>query len=233
MLNWKTSQGTNIHLLKIGITNCFFVEKGEASLLIDSGQKRFSEKLKSQISVNLKGHKKLNYFILTHTHYDHAENAKMVKQLFAPKLVAHKSETQFLKKGFTKLPRGTNIITDAISGLGNKYARQIGEYDSVETDIEVDDLYVFENIDGIKIIHTPGHTIGSLSIIIDDEIALVGDTMFGIFKNKIMPPFADYKKDLYKAWSKLMETSCKSFIPAHGKLIKRETIEKQLIKLNK
>ena len=157
----------------------------------------------------------------------------MVKQLFSPTLVAHKNETQFLKEGFTKLPRGTNMITDAITKLGNKYARQIGEYDPVETDIEIDDLYLFENNSSIKIIHTPGHTIGSISIIIDDEIALVGDTLFGLFKNKILPPFADNKEDLYKSWLKLLNTSCKSFIPAHGKLIKRELVEKKVDKLNK
>jgi glyoxylase-like metal-dependent hydrolase (beta-lactamase superfamily II) len=233
MLNWKTEKGSNIHLLKIGITNCFLVEKNKITLLIDTGQNRFSEKLKSQLSILLKKQNKLDYLILTHTHYDHAENAKMVKQLFSPQLVAHKSETQFLKEGFTRLPRGTNMITDAISGLGNKYARKIGEYNPVETDIDVDDLYLFENIDGIKIIHTPGHTIGSISIIIDDEIALVGDTLFGLFKNKILPPFADNKEDLYKSWLKLLNTSCKSFIPAHGKLIKRELVEKKVDKLNK
>lgn len=231
MLNWKTLQGSKICLFKIGITNCFFIEKNDIRMLIDTGQKRFSEKLKSHISVNLKENKKLNYLILTHSHYDHAENTKMVKQLFLPKLIAHKSETQFLKEGFTKLPRGTNIITDIITRLGNKHARQIGEYDAVETDIEVDDLYLFEDIKGIKIIHTSGHTIGSVSIIIDDEIALVGDTMFGIFKKKILPPFADYKDELYKSWVKLLETPCKSFIPAHGKLIKRERLEKQVNKL--
>jgi len=233
MLNWKTEKGSNIHLLKIGITNCFLVEKNEITLLIDTGQKRFSEKLKSQLSILLKKQNKLDYLILTHSHYDHAENAKMVKQLFSPTLVAHKNETQFLKEGFTKLPRGTNMITDAITKLGNKYARQIGEYDPVETDIEIDDLYLFENNSSIKIIHTPGHTIGSISIIIDDEIALVGDTLFGLFKNKILPPFADNKEDLYKSWLKLLNASCKSFIPAHGKLIKRELVEKKVDKLNK
>jgi len=231
MLNLKTSKGSNIHLLKIGITNCFFVEKNGTTFLIDTGQKRFSEKLKSHISVLLKEYHKLDYLILTHTHYDHAENAKMIKELFLPKLIAHKSETQFLINGFTKLPRGTNIITDIITKLGNKYAHQIGEYEPVRTDIEIDDLYIFEKINRITIIHTPGHTMGSVSIIIDDEIALVGDSMFGLFRNKILPPFADYKKELYKSWSKLLETPCKSFIPAHGKLIKRELVERQVNKL--
>ena len=31
------------------------------------------------------------------------------------------------------------------------------------------------------ILHTPGHSPGSQSIIIDNEIALAGDSMFGIF----------------------------------------------------
>ena len=232
MLNWKTSQKSNIHLLKIGITNCFFIERNGITLLVDTGQKRYSKKLKTQLSILLKNYNKLDYLILTHTHYDHAENANMVKQLFSPEIIAHKSETQFLKEGFTKLPRGTNIFTDTICKLGNRFAHKIAEYNPVETDLEIEDSFGFKNIPGIKIIHTPGHTIGSLSVIIDDEIALVGDTMFGIFKEKIMPPFADHKKDLYESWSKLLETSCKSFIPAHGKLIKRVLVEKHINKLN-
>ena len=70
-------------------------------------------------------------------------------------------------------------------------------------------------------------------LIIDDEIAMVGDTMFGIINGKILPPFADDKKGMYNSWIKLLETPCKGFIPAHGKLIKRDMVEKQINKLNK
>jgi hydroxyacylglutathione hydrolase len=41
------------------------------------------------------------------------------------------------------------------------------------------------------IIHTPGHTIGSMTVVIDDEIAIVGDSMFGIFKWSVLPPYAN------------------------------------------
>ncbi len=230
MLNWKTTQGSKVHLLKIGITNCFLIVKNRTIFLVDTGQKRFSKKLETQLAILL-NHSPLDYLILTHTHYDHAENASMIKKIYSPNVIVHKNESLFLKEGYTKLPHGTNIITDIISGLGNQFAHHIGEYDPVESDIEINDSYIFEETPDIKIIHTPGHTLGSISIIIDNEIALVGDTLFGIFKNKILPPFADDKNGLFKSWAKLLNTPCKSFIPAHGKLIKRELLEKKLHKL--
>ncbi len=41
------------------------------------------------------------------------------------------------------------------------------------------------------IMHTPGHTSGSVSVIVEDEIALVGDTLFGVYKGSVFPPFAE------------------------------------------
>lgn len=226
MFTWKTKNNTQVRLIKVGITNCYLIEKNDLIILVDTGQKRKSELLKSQLS-SLLGERNLDYLILTHTHYDHAENALMVKQKFSPKIIVHESEADFLQNGFTKLPKGTNIITNFISGLGNRFARKIGEYNPVKADITANESYTMENINGIEIIHTPGHTIGSISIIIDNEIALVGDTLFGIFTKSVLPPFADDKKLLIESWRKLLKTNCLIFLPAHGKRIKRNLLENQ------
>jgi glyoxylase-like metal-dependent hydrolase (beta-lactamase superfamily II) len=231
MFVWKTSKNSSIQLIKVGITNCYLIEVEGTTILVDTGQKRKSDKLKSRLSAVLKG-KKLDYVILTHTHYDHAENAHLVKVLYSPKLIVHKGEAEFLKQGFTKLPRGTNLITDLISRSGNKYAKWIGAYESVMEDIQVSDNFKIDASNNITIIHTPGHTIGSISIIIDDEIALIGDTLFGVIPNKVLPPFADQINELYKSWKKLLATPCKKFLPAHGKLITRELLEEKFKKLN-
>jgi glyoxylase-like metal-dependent hydrolase (beta-lactamase superfamily II) len=66
------------------------------------------------------------------------------------------------------------------------------------------------------LIHTPGHTIGSMSLIIDNEIAIVGDTMFGVFKLSVFPPYAEDTEKMIKSWGKLLETNCSIFIPSHG-----------------
>ena len=49
------------------------------------------------------------------------------------------------------------------------------------------------------IIHTPGHTIGSMSIVVDNEVAIVGDTMFGVFKCSVFPPYANDVKQMVKS----------------------------------
>jgi len=229
MFVWKTTNNNKIILLKIGITNCYLIETENSFILADTGQKRFSNKLNSILESTLTKEKKLDYLILSHTHYDHAENAKMIQSKYSPKVIVHKNEYGFLKNGFTTLPKGTNLITNFISGMGNKFAAWIGEYEPVTADIQFEESTLLNQIKGIELIETPGHTIGSISIIIDDEIALVGDTLFGVFPNTILPPFADDKDELIESWKKLLQTNCKLFLPAHGKAIKRESIEKELV----
>jgi glyoxylase-like metal-dependent hydrolase (beta-lactamase superfamily II) len=231
MFVWKTNLNTKIILFKIGITNCYFIEIQSKFILVDTGQKRYSNKLNSSLESKLDTKKKLDYLILSHTHYDHSQNARMVQQRFSPKVLVHKKECDSLENGFTTLPKGTNTITNFISAMGNKFASWIGEYEPLVADIKFDESVVLEDIDGLRIIETPGHTAGSISIIIDDEIAIVGDTLFRVFTNKIMPPFADDKNELIESWKKLLQTNCKLFLPAHGKAIQRELLEKELRKL--
>ncbi|MGM0407885.1 MAG: MBL fold metallo-hydrolase [Bacteroidota bacterium] len=219
----KSSKGTKIHTLLAGMTNCYLINSNGINILIDSGTGKNYSRLKKNIKIVLDNHLTIDYHILTHTHYDHAGNSKSIKNDFSSKIIVHENEADWIKKGFTRLPKGTSWLFKLISNSGNKYAQSIGKYEPVNPDILVNsNLDLFPNI---KIIHTPGHTIGSISIIIDDEIAFVGDTLIGIYKNKIFPPFADDVKNLYKSWELLLNTKCNLFLPGHGKPISRQKFE--------
>ena len=226
---WKTSKGNKIRLLKIGITNCYLIEYGELKILVDTGQKRAIPKLTNVLKSFLGTSSNLNFIVLTHTHYDHVQNAKIIKSEYSPKLIVHKNESGYLQNGFTRPPKGTNIVTKIISNLG----KWIGKYEAVKADMEINQELFIDNNSGLKIIETPGHTTGSISLIIDNEIALVGDTLFGIFDRTVFPPFADDKDELFKSWEKLLQTSCTIFLPGHGKAIKREFLEQELKKRKK
>jgi glyoxylase-like metal-dependent hydrolase (beta-lactamase superfamily II) len=65
-----------------------------------------------------------------------------------------------------------------------------------------------------------------MSVIVGDEIAIVGDTMVGTFPGKIFPPFADDVEGVVQSWGKLLETGCRLFLPAHGSGNSRELVEK-------
>jgi glyoxylase-like metal-dependent hydrolase (beta-lactamase superfamily II) len=94
-------------------------------------------------------------------------------------------------------------------------------------DFLVDSRFDLEDL-GLNayILHTPGHTSGSMSVIVGDEIAIVGDTMVGTFPRSIFPPFADDVPELIRSWGKLLHTGCRIFLPAHGSANGRELVEK-------
>ena len=75
--------------------------------------------------------------------------------------------------------------------------------------------------------HTPGHTPGSICIIVDDEIAIVGDSMFSVHPGQAMVPYVMDRKTLLKSWKKLLATRCSLFLPAHGRPIDRKTVEEE------
>ena len=104
-------------------------------------------------------------------------------------------------------------------------------YEPVDPDIFIDENYSLNNLGfNVDIIHTPGHSNGSISVVIDNSIALLGDTLFGVFGNSVCPPFADDTKILIKSWKKLLNTPCSLFLPGHGKEISRKLLESQYYK---
>jgi glyoxylase-like metal-dependent hydrolase (beta-lactamase superfamily II) len=159
----------------------------------------------------------LDFLVLTHTHFDHAGNAKRIKEEFNPKVIVHQSEANILRSGISIIPKGTNWFTQfLVNPLGRKFAPKTN-FNGCEPDIVVSSVYCFDNFGlNLYLLHTPGHSDGSISLIVDNEIALVGDTMFGILPASIFPPFADNIHELIFSWGKLLETNCHTFLPSHG-----------------
>lgn len=226
---WNTSNCTIYQILK-GRSNSFLIECENNYILVDTGRKNSWKELTSKID-NILGKNELSCLILTHTHFDHAENANRLKNKYNCTIIVHESEANYLKHGNTPLPKGTNLITGIIIDTIGKKMESRYNFEPIDPDILVDENYNLSDFgSGTYIIHTSGHSNGSISIIIDDEIALVGDTLFGVLGNSIYPPFADDTENMIKSWKTLLETNCKLFLPGHGKEISRKLLEKEFEK---
>ncbi|MEE4196020.1 MAG: MBL fold metallo-hydrolase [Bacteroidales bacterium] len=229
MMKLKTSRGTKIHILRAGMTNCYLIQKDKINLLVDSGISKSYQSLMRQLKVITGAPSSLDYHLLTHTHYDHAGNSNRIKEEFQARVIVHEHEAAWIEKGFTRLPGGTSWCFKLISNAGNRYASSIGKYEPTLPDILIRGELTLDEY--LKIIPTPGHTLGSVSLLVDDEIALVGDTLFGVFKNKIFPPFADDVETLYRSWKILFDTGCNLFLPGHGKPIPRKLLNQGIQKI--
>lgn len=223
--------GTEIISLAGGRSNVFLVLSGNNKILVDTGpafmRKIIIRRLR-KLSIRT-----IDYLVLTHTHFDHAANARAIKDFFNARVIVHASEEEFLRSGDSPVPAGTNLFTGWLTGTFGKLANRLVKYQGCDADITFDQqLNLSEDLRNIQIIHTPGHSAGSVSVIIDNEIALAGDTLFGTYPGSSFPPFADDLKLLFKSWELLLKNGCSVFLPSHGSVRTREQVSRELSKRN-
>lgn len=71
-----------------------------------------------------------------------------------------------------------------------------------------------------KIIHTPGHTAGSVSVVLETGEAFVGDLAMNKFPLGLgpgLPIFAEDIQAVKESWKLLLEQGVEKVFPAHGK----------------
>ncbi len=225
MKTWTTKSGYTITRVLGGRCNAFLLSHAGRHLLVDTG--RVSQRRRLMRNLARAGAGGLEALVLTHTHFDHAENAAFVRGLFGAKVIVHASEAEYLAGGMSPLPAGTVLPTRIMISLFAKRLEPRFAYEPCVPDIRADDGYSLRGFGfDAYLLHTPGHSRGSMSVIIDDEIALAGDAMFGVFPRSVFPPFADDAGKLVESWGRLLETKCQVFIPAHGCANGRALVER-------
>lgn len=228
MKSWTTQKGCKIYQVLSGRSNSYLISAGNHSVLVDTGKSSAFTQLNKNINSLKLSCRDIEFLMLTHTHFDHCQSAKRIKEQFNCQIIISDKAAGSVKNGYTVLPSGTNFFSGLISGSGRRIGKTKFGYEPFEPDVLVEGEYKLHvNDTDIKIIETGGHSPDSLSIIVDNEIALAGDAMFGIFRNSVFPPFADNIDDMLKSWGKLLNSGCNTFLPGHGSEVKRPLLQKE------
>ncbi|HOW30972.1 MAG TPA: MBL fold metallo-hydrolase [Bacteroidales bacterium] len=225
MQTWKTNNGYLITRLLAGRSNVFLLSNGSRHILIDTCIGLMRRKLRRRLQKA--GVDQVDLLVITHAHFDHANNALMVRDKFKAKVIVHEAEAEILATGGVVMISGSNPVLKALVRLAMSTVSSLTGCNPCPYDLVVTGSYDLSAWGfNAKIIHTPGHSGGSVSVIVDDEIAIVGDTLFGIFPWTVFPPFLQDEVQLIESWGKLLDTGCKLFLPAHGSAISRKRLEK-------
>ncbi|MEE4256766.1 MAG: MBL fold metallo-hydrolase [Bacteroidales bacterium] len=228
MKAWKTKNGFEIHHLLHGRCNVYCLRTDDHNVIVDTGTRKNFDTLRNVLDEPGYAEPGIEHLVLTHTHYDHCQSARRLKEKYDCKIVVSSKAKASIANGYTRLPNGTNFLSNTIVRMGRRIGKPKYGYDPFEADILVDGDYHLRIGDvDVTIIETPGHSSDSISILVDDEVALVGDAMFGVLKNSIFPPFADDIKMMIRSWGKLLDTACSTFLPGHGKAVGRERLQSQ------
>lgn len=215
--------------IRAGAAHVFLVIQEKSFFLVDAGGRGYAKKVAKAIASHGFELSDLKFIFLTHTHYDHAGCAAELKKMSGTKIIVHQSEADFLNNGDQFVPAGTDILAKFISGLGRFLGKTYSSYPPAEPDILFDDNFSLEPLGfHAKAISTPGHTIGSSCLLIEN-VLFAGDTLFYI-KGKVFPPFANDTTLLLKSWKRLLNEDVEWYYPAHGKRLSKNTLLKEFQK---
>ena len=142
--------------------NIFFIE-AEKPILIDAGTGWNTAKAVRTIEQRIDP-KEIDSIILTHRHVDHVGGASELSHICQAQLYASVEEAAPLIQG-DKATTGANMFSIPLDKLDVSVLKY-GEF------VDLGDAK-------LKIIHTPGHTIGSISLYHEETKSLFsGDTVF-------------------------------------------------------
>lgn len=203
--------------IALGITNAYLVLGKDGYLLVDAGEPHKGRRFKKELSRLGIEPSKVKLIVITHAHYDHVGSLKFIKDLCGCPVAMHPLEADILGRGLVAIPPGVNGVGRFFSGLG-RVVRPLLKFPAVKADILIEDDYDLRpwGIDGC-VIATPGHTAGSLSVLLADGRALVGDLAMNFWnRGDKFPVFAEQPEMVKPNWARLKSAGASWIYPAHG-----------------
>lgn len=181
-------------------SNMYLITGINATALIDTGTGFAVKSTIDSLKTNLNG-RSLDYVIVTHRHYDHVGGLGAIIKEFSPKVYAGHDDAEPLRAG------------DSDSTLGTKFGGHIDPMDVI--DFSEGDII---DLGGHRLtpIDTPGHTIGSISILDEETGALFsGDTVFVDGVGNTIHPTGSTEM-LIRSLKKLDNIEFNGLYPGHG-----------------
>jgi len=161
---------TGIHKIdRIRGANVFLVLTAEGSaMVVDTGMPGNAGRIMEYATTIGVEKKRLEYIVLTHSDIDHCGSAAGLKQLTDAKVAIHHADAPRVA-GDEKL-KDVKGALGVVFGVMGRFMR----FTPVKPDILLEDS---DKILDLTVIHTPGHTDGSICLYRESQAMFVGDAL--------------------------------------------------------
>ncbi len=234
-----------LRALNLGVTNCYLLANGDRCILVDTGYDVQWERLVKLLADAGIVPSNITHLVLTHHHDDHSGLLnRMVQANKEIRVVMSRRASALLARGRNDLTHSpayvnkrVNLLFSLIRRFDKRwqghtfqpYSTRIGDF-SIEGRTDLDEVGIGLGVRG-TLLETPGHSVDSISLLLEDGTCIVGDAAANLpallgthYCVIIMEDIDEY----YRSWNKLVAAGARRILPAHGPPFGVEELKRNL-----
>ena len=187
--------------------NSYLLVEDEALTLVDAGLPGDGRKILGYIRRIARSPTELARIIVTHSHPDHTGPLKGLSQTTGAIVMAHRSDTRYSEK--------TNSRWLYYPGQPPALSRHLRFLHRIPAHELLEDGQLLPVLGGLRVMHTPGHTPGSVCLYLEEQkVLFTGDTLLAdghCFRRPVPFPgtsFGDYRASVERLARLPFEAAC-------------------------
>ncbi len=165
-----------------GAANAHIVTTENGVLVVDAGMPHTAFRIVGKIRALGYAPHDVRLIVVTHGHIDHAGGARSLQRATGAPIALHRADMPLVATRKLKMPPGRTATVDAIGRVIRAFGWAV-PLETFSPDVCVEDgqslrEFGFE----ARVVHTPGHTDGSVSVLFDDGVLFVGDAILNLIR---------------------------------------------------
>lgn len=181
----------------VGLSSNIYAIGENPITLIDTGAGSITNKITPKLKLLNLAPQNITQVIITHAHHDHVGGLVEILQTVTPKIMAHSADAKLIEEAYS---------LDVF---------KLKDEDTITTEVAL-----------LKVIHTPGHTQGSICLYSPErKLLLSGDTVFadGGFGRTDLE--TGDSEAMIKSLQHLTQFDVERLLPGHGDLVLQDARE--------
>ncbi|MEV6179992.1 MBL fold metallo-hydrolase [Streptomyces sp. NPDC052015] len=166
-----------LHLLRFPVGQAYLWRDGDELTLVDAGPPGSGRAIAGAVTALGHTPQAVRRVVLTHFHEDHAGGAAEVAALTGAEVLAHAAEAAVVRGD---VPGPAPVLEDWERPLHAAALAQLpqGDYERPDVVTELTDGDVLGFGGGARVVHVPGHTDGSIALLLPHHgVLFTGDTV--------------------------------------------------------